>query len=257
MRQFLLFQLYGPLSAWGDVAVGEERPSATHPGRSAILGLLAAAKGIRRHEEEKHLAMENGYGLAVLMESPGIFLRDYHTTQVPPQVALKKHPAVTRRDEMMALSLYQKENPKASGTMLSSRAYRCDAVCRIAIWERTDAPFTVHDLASCLAYPQFVLYLGRKSCPLALPLQPQAVAAETLTDAFEKADFVSLNSFIEKSGLQTSSAEKTVSLFWDDDVESGIPPRETYIRRDKLLSRNRWQFEERRENHATWKLQGD
>ena len=114
MRQFLLFQLYGPLSAWGDVAVGEERPSATHPGRSAILGLLAAAKGIRRHEEEKHLAMENGYGLAVLMESPGIFLRDYHTTQVPPQVALKKHPAVTRRDEMMALSLYQKEIGRAA-----------------------------------------------------------------------------------------------------------------------------------------------
>jgi len=95
-------QLYGPFSAWGDIAVGGERPTATHPGRSAILGMLAAAAGIRRDEEAKHIALERGYGMSVRMESAGSFLKDYHTTQVPPQVAMKKHPGVTRRDEMMA-----------------------------------------------------------------------------------------------------------------------------------------------------------
>ena len=37
----LIFQLYGPLASWGAPAVGETRPSSDHPGRAALLGLLA------------------------------------------------------------------------------------------------------------------------------------------------------------------------------------------------------------------------
>ncbi len=48
-------QLYGPLAAWGEQAVGGVRRSATHPSKSAILGLCAAAQGIRRDEETAHL----------------------------------------------------------------------------------------------------------------------------------------------------------------------------------------------------------
>ena len=39
----LIFQLYGPLASWGAPAVGETRPSSDHPGRAALLGLLASA----------------------------------------------------------------------------------------------------------------------------------------------------------------------------------------------------------------------
>ena len=125
MKQFLLFQLYGPMAAWGEIAVGEERPSAGHPSKSAILGLLAAAKGLRRDEENAHLEMERGYGIAVQALSIGTYLRDYHTTQVPPQTALKAFPRATRRDELVALSAYNRAIEKSSGTILSSRAYRC------------------------------------------------------------------------------------------------------------------------------------
>jgi CRISPR system Cascade subunit CasD len=38
MRDYLLFRLYGPLAAWGDIAVGEYRPSFAHPSKSAIIG---------------------------------------------------------------------------------------------------------------------------------------------------------------------------------------------------------------------------
>ncbi|WP_295540003.1 CRISPR-associated protein Cas5, partial [Thiolapillus sp.] len=51
MDDYLVFQLYAPLASWGGQAVGQERPSDDHPGRSALLGLLAAALGIRREEE--------------------------------------------------------------------------------------------------------------------------------------------------------------------------------------------------------------
>ena len=36
MRAYLVFQLYGPLASWGDIAVGETRPSTPIPSKSAI-----------------------------------------------------------------------------------------------------------------------------------------------------------------------------------------------------------------------------
>ena len=53
MKEYLVFQLYAPLASWGEEASGEIRHSATVPTRSALLGLLAAALGIRRDEEER------------------------------------------------------------------------------------------------------------------------------------------------------------------------------------------------------------
>lgn len=254
MRQFLIFQLYGPLAAWGDIAVGEERPSSGHPGKSAILGLLAAAKGLRRDKENEHLAMERGYGMAVQVESTGTYLKDYHTTQVPPQTALKKHLIATRRDELAALSLYQKINPKVSGTILSNREYRCDALCQVAVWEQTEAPYPLSELKACLMQPHFTLYLGRKSCPLGLPMQARIVKTDTLAGAFRKADFLPLNKFIKKLGFGDSvvPVAERISVYWESGVKSGIEARETYTRRDSILSRRRWQFQERQEHHAVW-----
>ncbi|HLD44337.1 MAG TPA: CRISPR-associated protein Cas5, partial [bacterium] len=48
---YLVFQLRAPLSAWGETAVGEYRPTSNYPSNSALLGLLAAALGIDREDE--------------------------------------------------------------------------------------------------------------------------------------------------------------------------------------------------------------
>ena len=42
MPAFLLFSLWAPLAAMGDVAVGERRTGLERPGKSAVLGLVAA-----------------------------------------------------------------------------------------------------------------------------------------------------------------------------------------------------------------------
>ena len=68
MGDYLLFRLYGPMASWGDIAVGEVRPSQTHPGRSAALGLVAAALGVERDREEALGAIERGYGFAVRID---------------------------------------------------------------------------------------------------------------------------------------------------------------------------------------------
>ena len=57
MREYLMFRLYGPMASWGDIAVGEYRPSFAHPSKSAVMGMLAAAVGLRREEEDKIAAI--------------------------------------------------------------------------------------------------------------------------------------------------------------------------------------------------------
>ena len=82
MRPYLVFDLYGPLSSFGDVAVGEYRPTFSHPSKSSIIGLLAATweyKGTKR----KGFSLSDRLILGVLVISSGQLLRDYHTAQVP------------------------------------------------------------------------------------------------------------------------------------------------------------------------------
>ncbi|HEY9160748.1 MAG TPA: type I-E CRISPR-associated protein Cas5/CasD [Desulfomonilia bacterium] len=229
MRDYLLFRLYGPLAAWGDIAVGEYRPSFAYPSKSAIIGFLAAALGIRRDEEERQKSLAESCSFAVRVDSMGVLLRDYHTTQVPP--ARKGVVHYTRRSELSADDL---------STILSSRDYRCDAAYTVAITMADGSPYTVQQLAAALAKPVFTLYLGRKSCPISLPLQPQVVTAATLRDALESVQPVEeLSGIIQKGDAM---------IYWEDDSTSGLDRQQVITRRDEPRSRKRWQFSERREN---------
>jgi CRISPR system Cascade subunit CasD len=229
MRDYLLFRLYGPLAAWGDIAVGEYRPSFAHPGKSAIIGLLAAALGIRRDEEERQKSLAEACSFAVRVDSMGMLLRDYHTSQVPS--AKKGVVHYTRRSELAADNL---------NTILSSRDYRCDAAYTVAIIVAEGSPYTVQQLAAALLKPVFMLYLGRKSCPLAMPLQPQVVNAATLREAL-----ASVSPVEELSGIVQKG---DAMVFWEDDTASGLERQQVITRRDEPRSRKRWQFSERREN---------
>jgi CRISPR system Cascade subunit CasD len=229
MRSYLLFRLYGPMAAWGDIAVGEYRPSFAHPSKSAIVGLLAAALGIRREEEERQNSLAQSCSFAVRVDSMGILLRDYHTTQVPS--AKKGIVHNTRRSELATNDL---------NTILSSRDYRCDSAYTVAITVTETSHYTAEQLAGALATPVFTLYLGRKSCPLSLPLQPQIVRAASLREAFE--------SLPPASELSSIAPAGDAMVFWDDGMVSGLDRQQVITRRDAPRSRKRWQFTERREN---------
>ncbi len=235
MDEYLLFRLYGPLASWGETAVGEMRPSAAWPGRSAVLGLLAAALGVRRDEEERLRSLASSYGVAVCVENAGELLRDYHTTQVPPERRGVRHH--TRRDELNADSL---------NTILSQRDYRSDALYTVALWRRSDgATETLQQLADALTRPIFALYLGRKSCPVALPLAPQLVQAESLRDAFAQVTFPDGTLL---AGLRLADERVFV---WEDTPRSGMEALHVGPRRDEPTSRKRWQFGERDEYYRS------
>jgi len=178
MPEYLLFQLHGPLAAWGGVAVGEIRPSAPAPTRSGVFGVLAAAQGIRRGDEQALAALCDGYGLAVRVDAPGEHLVDYHTIQVPK--AKGKREFFSRRDE-----LFQKLEPgEELTTILSRREYLMNGLFTVCLWLATEPPYPLVALAEALALPRFTPYLGRKSCPPALPLNPVIVASGNPAEAF-------------------------------------------------------------------------
>src|SRR4051794_17544404 len=72
--RYLGFVLHAPLASFGAVAVGERRPGWDRPGRSALLGMIAAALGIDRSDEAAHLGLERGYGVAVRTDAAGRML---------------------------------------------------------------------------------------------------------------------------------------------------------------------------------------
>ena len=120
MREYLIFRMYGMMASWGDIAVGEFRPTFDRPSKSAIMGMISAALGIRRDEEKRLRELATGYLMALRIDAPGTLLRDYHTAQVPSSKGRKKMVFPTRKAELSV--------PKDDlNTVLSSRDYRCDA----------------------------------------------------------------------------------------------------------------------------------
>lgn len=246
MTSYLVFQLYGPMAAWGDVAVGESRVTSTLPSRSALLGLLAAALGLKRTDESALSNLSAGVRFGVLTLSSGHFLRDYHTVQVPPSSALKRRPLRTRRDELSV--------PKSDlGTILSARDYRTDASYRIAVEQVKPGQFDLEVLRNALLKPVFPLYLGRKACPPSLPLDPRIATAPDLLSAFQ-ASF-SRNQDDSGDRLGTDFGVRGIesapySLTWEDGMKSGVVPLKSGTRRDQPRTRRRWQFDERMEHQA-------
>lgn len=244
---FLVFQLQAPMASWGDTAVGEYRPSCDYPGESALIGLLGAALGVRRDDEAAHTALRDGYGFAVGLQSAGALLRDYQTAQVPGEAALKKRPHSTRRDELNL--------PKESlHTILSTRDYRQDAACLVAVQARPEAPHSLETLAEALRKPRFVLYLGRKSCPPAAPLHPLIANEDNALAAMEfwrAASRVERERHPDRKGRPILEDERAiVRLIWADGVDSGRDADLVTPRKDRLLRRRAWQFADRTEHIA-------
>ncbi len=172
MQEYLLFTLRGPMQAWGTVAVGEVRPVASRPTRSGLLGLLAAALGIRRSEPEHLAALEAACRMAVRIDAPGSRLVDYHTVQAPQEKA--KRVFRTRRDELVTM-LDAEERPN---TILSRREYMADAAFTACVWLVRECDWTLGAMREALLEPVFVPYLGRKSCPAGHPFMPSLVQAD-------------------------------------------------------------------------------
>ena len=122
-----------------------------------------------------------------------------------------------------------------------------------ALWAREGAPYDLARLRDALLSPEFVLYLGRKACPLALPLAPQIVTAGCVEDALA---FLNLKQALETIAprhgekLARRLRDPTSWLLWDSDGETRVAVEQSVTRRDHPLSRRRWQYSVRVEHRA-------
>ncbi|MEX1216492.1 type I-E CRISPR-associated protein Cas5/CasD [Saccharospirillum sp.] len=229
--EFLVFRLYGPLASWGNTAVGGVRPTLAMPTRSAILGMLGAALGIQRVEGARLDELANSVDVAVKAESQGVLLRDYHTSQVP--TTDKKAIWHTRKAELDS-------NPEKINTILSTRDYRADGHWVIALNSRPEARVSLGDIEKALKEPRYPLSLGRKSCPLAAPLQPRLIQAPGLQSALDSAfDLIS-----ENPGAQIALYHPEVIYQWEGE-DSELDQEETFEQWDDPGSRQRWHFKKR------------
>lgn len=233
MAQYLVFRLYGPLASWGSPAVGSDRQTELAPSRSAILGFLGAALGIKREQEEELAKLQQSVSIAVKQTVPSSLLRDYHTTQVPSTRKNVHH--ATRKSEL---------EQKDLNTILSSRDYRCDAIWVIAISLINDKYYTLEKIQQALISPTYLLSLGRKSCPLALPMMPTLIETARLKDALDTIFPVITHS--DKSDHYWFNYDGWVTYYWEQDKEA-ISGDNIMIFRpwDEPINRKHWQFRQR------------
>jgi CRISPR system Cascade subunit CasD len=250
----LIFRLYAPLASWGEIAVGESRHTANYPSKSALIGLLGAALGVGRDDEEQQRQLQHGYAFAVELFTAGGLLRDYHTAQVPDSVG--KFAYRTRRDELVL-------GKERLGTILSSREYRTDTLALVAVRALADAPYTLTEIREKLLKPVFHLYLGRKSCPLAAPLNPQLLSGQpnyfAAFKAYQHKPLLPTFKTANAGGLSERDfywlgEPKDRHYYWEGAPEDfsdtlDLTRRQTRIRHDQPLSRKRWQFAPRQEHY--------
>ncbi len=133
----LLLRLAGPLQSWGVESRFVRRGTALQPTKSGVIGLLAAARGLRRTEPLSELL---GLRFGVRTEQAGELVRDFQT----------------------ARSL------DGSKVMpLSYRYFLADAVFLAGVEGDDDL---VVGLDEAVRSPAFPLFLGRRSCPPSGPL---------------------------------------------------------------------------------------
>jgi CRISPR system Cascade subunit CasD len=239
MADFLRFRLYGPFASWGETPGAEIRATALHPTRSALLGLVAAALGLDRHDDAAHTELARPLRFAVRVDAVGVPLVDYHTAQILPLT--KKRAAPNSRAEQI-------DAPRDQlSTVVTERHYRADAAYTVVAWQEGEpGRFPLEALRAALASPHFTLSLGRKANVLAWPLAPTLVSAETVAAVLAKEpDAALFDEFFPQRSRRPGGT------FWDGDPSLvGLAVRERHERRDEPLSRRRQTFTRRFENHS-------
>ena len=139
----LLLRLAAPLQSWGLDSKFETRKTDREPTKSGVVGLLAAALGLRRDDTEG-LARLNGLRFAVRADQEGSLLVDFHTAN---------------REE---------DRKKGKAPYVTYRHYLQDAVFLVGLESEDTA--LLQELETALKHPVYPLYLGRRSCPPTLPL---------------------------------------------------------------------------------------
>jgi CRISPR system Cascade subunit CasD len=233
MAQWLVIALRAPFASFADAPGNTTRKTGDMPTRSALLGLAAAALGIRRDDEARQAELSEALVTASALIDPGAVMTDFHTYASLHQAAKG---AATRAD-----ALLKKEHVVTS---ITRRDYRIDALWQGA-YRSSGRPgsLTLDGIAQAFRRPAFFLSVGRRACSPSHPLNPLIVDAADVRDAFA--------AHAASMPMLDAGRALLYSLETRADVPSANRPFTEHRRRDQPRDRSiRWTFSDRPE----WRL---
>jgi CRISPR system Cascade subunit CasD len=175
----LLLRLEGPLQSWGVRSRWSRRDTGAEPSKSAIIGLLGCAAGIRRPDwrsaEEPDRTLEewnNALRFGVRIDRPGTIETDYHTVQGHHWQADGK----MKTASSVSGAKPERAELEPPHTEVTWRDYIHDAAFLVGL--ASEDHNLLRQLEAHLKDPKWPLYLGRKAC---VPTRPVLEIPENLT----------------------------------------------------------------------------
>lgn len=142
----LLLRLAGSMQSWGTQSRFTERDTGFEPSKSGVVGLLCAAMGIPRGDEDAITELGN-LEMGIRVDREGKLGRDYHTTGGGSWPGQERY-GVVRADG------------SSGDTVVSNRYYLAGASFLVAFGGPTPLLERIH---RALKDPVWPLFLGRKS----------------------------------------------------------------------------------------------
>lgn len=172
----LALYLDAPLQSWGVSSRFQRRDTGSHPTKSGVLGLIAAAMGIDKHSEDEASRLAPLAACRFLVfpvarpdnDYPPLRLEDYHTVGG----------GYDRNDPVDRLRIARKASGGPSTTVVTRRFYLEQARFSVVL---EGAKEVLESAAGALQDPVWGVWFGRKCCLPAAPLLP--TLAPTFADA--------------------------------------------------------------------------
>lgn len=231
MADWLVIALRAPMASFAFEPGNSTRKTHDMPTRSTLIGLAAAAMGIRRDNAAGQGNLASALVTASCLLQQGRVVRDFHTFQSLHQGAKG---ARTRGH------IFTRANKDHIFTTITRREYWADGVWQAAYRLRDGASgLTLEALKQAFQRPGFFLSLGRRSCALSLPLYPDIVPAADVAEAFAA----------RRDSIDRIKGLKPLHYSLEDPGDAPSPEAATrHLLRDDPVDRSiRWTFGERTE----------
>lgn len=156
----LLLRLAGPMQSWGIQSRFPDRDTGLEPSKSGVIGLLCAALGKPREENQQvtNIALTQLASLVmgVRIDQQGTLKYDYHTAQ-------NVRVSSASDNDVAEVLAGRKKDPKGNilRDSVSNRYYLSDAIFLVGL--AGDDLALLQILHAALATPVWPLYLGRKA----------------------------------------------------------------------------------------------
>ncbi|MDA7633578.1 type I-E CRISPR-associated protein Cas5/CasD [bacterium] len=217
----LALLLDGPMQAWGHASRFERRNTASHPTRSALLGIIAAALGIDKHspDEAEQLSRFGLLGITTVKldkhdqkgrDLPIQFLNDYHTV-----TGIRR--ASGKVDKTATVQTY--------------RQYLLDARFAVLI---DGPPPLLQEISLGLQNPRWGTWLGRKCCIPSSPLlvAPPGPLSEVWASVLQFAGYVGTETMeMFDHVIEVGHSEKGAESIEDVPIAFGNPIGERHTPR--------------------------